>query len=513
MRRPPPSSASASMAREPSALLRPQRHAAPSGERRAADREVGRRRRAAARPGSGTRSSAPPCAGARRSAQQRREQRPVDDEPGIALDLGDVAPVVVDAVAVEGQGRVAEQQHVVGVDVAAPGGVRAVRAAAPAPPRRPRAGRGRRCRAPRRAPTPVAVRDLVAHQDEDERAGAALLQADVGDGRGAPDRVADPERRGGSRSGRRPTSAAAAARAAGSRRAWRDRPGRSRTAGAAAGSRASATSGGSGVPGAGAGSSRSSVAARAATGTGVTTSSRTSWRPIQAFSSAMSSVMVGVLESRLREGWVRHAAPAAARVRRARRATASSTIRPARTPTPFSFSRQDASRLLDRLGRGRQRRVDRPDLGRVDRGLGGEAERRRARQLGGERLGVAQREAGRVDGGHAAQRRRPDHRGAAVQQRLPGDGGPEVGREVGRPQHQGGEPRRRPRDRVGRGEPAGGFDERHQPRRAGDARQQGVDEAELVRRIPPWGRGGSPAGPAPRAGPRGRRGPPAYAAR
>ena len=106
-----------------------------------------------------------------------------------------------------------------------------------------------------------------------------------------------------------------------------------------------------------------------------------------------------------------------------------------------------------------------------------------ARQLGGERLGVAQREAGRVDGGHAAQRRRPDHRGAPVQQRLPGDGGPEVGREVGRPQHQGGEPRRRPRDRVGRGEPAGGFDERHQPRRAGGARQQGVDEAELVRRF------------------------------
>ena len=41
--------------------------------------------------------------------QQRRDQRPVDDQARIALDLGHVAPVVVDAVAVEGQRRIAEQ--------------------------------------------------------------------------------------------------------------------------------------------------------------------------------------------------------------------------------------------------------------------------------------------------------------------------------------------------------------------------------------------------------------------
>ena len=46
--------------------------------------------------------------------QQRREHRPVHDEARIAFDLGDVAAVVVDAVAVEGQRRVAEEQHVVG---------------------------------------------------------------------------------------------------------------------------------------------------------------------------------------------------------------------------------------------------------------------------------------------------------------------------------------------------------------------------------------------------------------
>jgi hypothetical protein len=40
--------------------------------------------------------------------QQRRLQRPVHDEARIAFDLGHVAPVVVDPVAVERQRRVAE---------------------------------------------------------------------------------------------------------------------------------------------------------------------------------------------------------------------------------------------------------------------------------------------------------------------------------------------------------------------------------------------------------------------
>ena len=50
--------------------------------------------------------------------QQRGDQRAVHDQARIALDLGHVAAVVVDAVAVEGQRRVAEQQHVVGHDAA-----------------------------------------------------------------------------------------------------------------------------------------------------------------------------------------------------------------------------------------------------------------------------------------------------------------------------------------------------------------------------------------------------------
>ena len=84
--------------------------------------------------------------------QQRGEQRAVHDQPRVALDLGHVAAVVVDPVPVEGQRRVAEQQHVVGHDLALPRrpgrrGVRRrldlVRAAL---------GRGRRCRGTRPAP-------------------------------------------------------------------------------------------------------------------------------------------------------------------------------------------------------------------------------------------------------------------------------------------------------------------------------------------------------------------------
>jgi hypothetical protein len=54
--------------------------------------------------------------------QQRGDQRAVHDQARVALDLGDVAAVVVDAVAVEGERAVAEQQHVVGHDLALPGG-------------------------------------------------------------------------------------------------------------------------------------------------------------------------------------------------------------------------------------------------------------------------------------------------------------------------------------------------------------------------------------------------------
>jgi hypothetical protein len=53
--------------------------------------------------------------------QQRGDQRAVHDQARVALDLGDVGPVVVDAVAVEGQRAVAEQQHIIGHPGALPG--------------------------------------------------------------------------------------------------------------------------------------------------------------------------------------------------------------------------------------------------------------------------------------------------------------------------------------------------------------------------------------------------------
>jgi hypothetical protein len=101
----------------------------------------------------------------------------------------------VDPVAVERQRRVAEQQHVVGHDLALPG----------------RAGlRALGWRLDVAGPLGVAVHDVVelddgrfrgavaahfvAHLDEDEPAGAAFLGRHVGDDRRALDGVADPHR-------------------------------------------------------------------------------------------------------------------------------------------------------------------------------------------------------------------------------------------------------------------------------------------------------------------------------
>ena len=138
--------------------------------------------------------------GARRVAsqqvqQQRGEQRPVDDETGVALDLGDVAAVVVDAVPVEGQRRVAEQQDVVRDDRALPRGTG-------------RRGRGRRFDLAGLLLRPVddvvvlhqgrvaraVAAHLVPHRDEDERTRPSLLGNDVLDGRRPDDVVTDAQR-------------------------------------------------------------------------------------------------------------------------------------------------------------------------------------------------------------------------------------------------------------------------------------------------------------------------------
>ncbi len=192
------------------------------------------------------RRTAPPVASGRlrrsRSSSSVAISGPCTTRPGIALHLGDIAAVVVDAMPVERQRRIAEQQHVIGAGSS----------------RRHCASAGAACAGGAGSPgfglsrytmscsstsaSPPSSNDLVAHSHEHQRPAAPLLRADVGDARGAR-RSRWPTRQGPQEfeSDCRPTSAAAAARAAGSRRASGARRGRSRTGGAPAGSTASAT--------------------------------------------------------------------------------------------------------------------------------------------------------------------------------------------------------------------------------------------------------------------------------
>ena len=203
--------------------------------------------------------------------------------PGIALDLGDVAAVVVDAMAVERERRVAEQQHVVGHPSLVP------RRIPPAPP----GAAARRRRRLRR----VAIDDVVELGERDVRLVAR------GGSRGAPSRTP---------AGRcAPTSASTfsivdvrvSAVADAQRRvelelaagphAARQRHRRQEAAAlrvpvgadlrlprAAAGSTASARARAAACPAAGRTGSRSSVADSAAYGVAVMTSADRSWRPI-----------------------------------------------------------------------------------------------------------------------------------------------------------------------------------------------------------------------------------------
>ena len=117
-------------------------------------------------------------------------------EARITFDFGHVAPVVVDAMPVERERRIAKQQHVVGSNLALP-------------------QRALRCRLGRRLRIAwtlrFAVRDVVelddrrigcavatqlmAHLHEHECAAATLLERHVVDRRQALDLIAHPQRR------------------------------------------------------------------------------------------------------------------------------------------------------------------------------------------------------------------------------------------------------------------------------------------------------------------------------
>ena len=111
------------------------------------------------------------------------------DEAGVTLNARDIAAVVVDAVAVEGERRVTEEQHGVGHDLAAELLVA----------RRGCGGRLRRIGRRRIAVDDVVflaqrqalgVAEVVAHADENQCTAAALFHGHVLDRRHARDRLA-----------------------------------------------------------------------------------------------------------------------------------------------------------------------------------------------------------------------------------------------------------------------------------------------------------------------------------
>jgi hypothetical protein len=126
--------------------------------------------------------------------QQGRDQRTMHHQTGIALGPGDISAVVMDAVAVEGQRGIAEQQHVVGDDPPRPLGI---------------LRRGCRCRRRFARLRQVAVddvvflvdreqavaADLVPHLHEHQGTGAPFLHAHVVDPRGARQRLSGQQRR------------------------------------------------------------------------------------------------------------------------------------------------------------------------------------------------------------------------------------------------------------------------------------------------------------------------------
>jgi hypothetical protein len=127
--------------------------------------------------------------------QQGGNQRAVHDQTGVALDLGDVLAVVVDAVAVERQCGIAEQQDIVRHDLALPWRIlrRLLRW------RHDTVGALRfsiddLVELDQRRLGGIVAAQLVAHLDEHQGTGATSLRGHVVDRRRARHAVADADR-------------------------------------------------------------------------------------------------------------------------------------------------------------------------------------------------------------------------------------------------------------------------------------------------------------------------------
>src|SRR5215831_13341987 len=125
--------------------------------------------------------------------QQRGDQRSMHDKPGIALDLGRVAAIIMDAVTDEDHRRIAKQHHRISMDITPPD----------------RAGRRwRRLRRHFAGAGRLAVHnvvlldqretygpgDLMPHQHEDQWPDTTIFRRDIGDRGLADDSFADEQR-------------------------------------------------------------------------------------------------------------------------------------------------------------------------------------------------------------------------------------------------------------------------------------------------------------------------------
>ncbi len=144
---------------------------------------------------------------------------------------------------------------------------------------------------------------------------------------------------------------------------------------------------------------------------------------------------------------------------------------------------EDPAGLLHRRGAGCERYVDRADLGGVNGGLGGEAERHRGGDLLRQAGVVMEIEKRRVDRRYAAQSASRDQSTTCEGEWLPCGGRPEVCRHIGRAQHQAEEPRRGGSNRLRRGEATRALDQADESRAFASRGQQTVEDLKVASRL------------------------------